>query len=191
MQRTADRPVLPSRPQENVQGPRCDQCRLGTFSLDAANPKGCTRCFCFGATERCRGSAHARREVCGQRDPDRAWLHVREGTRSPSRCPLGVQLDAPPVCPQHVDMEGWTLLSGDRQVVPHELRAEAELLYADLRRGFEAFPELYWQAPPSYLGDRVSGRARPWRRHCEGGGETAARLPMSREGWGRCEGAQA
>lgn len=104
--------------KENVQGPRCDQCRLGTFSLDATNPKGCTRCFCFGATERCRSSALARREL--------------------------------------VDMEGWTLLSSDRQVVPHELRAEAELLYADLRRGFEAFPELYWQAPPSYLGDRVS-----------------------------------
>ncbi|KAF3817470.1 hypothetical protein GH733_012761 [Mirounga leonina] len=104
--------------KENVQGPRCDQCRLGTFSLEDTNPKGCTRCFCFGATERCRGSAHARRE--------------------------------------HVDMEGWTLLSSDRQVVPHELRAEAELLYADLRHGFEAFPELYWQAPPSYLGDRVS-----------------------------------
>lgn len=50
-------------PQENVQGPRCDQCRLGTFSLEATNPKGCTRCFCFGATERCRSSVHARHEV--------------------------------------------------------------------------------------------------------------------------------
>lgn len=62
-------------------------------------------------------------------------------------------------------MEGWTLLSSDRQVVPHELQAEAELLYADLRRGFEALPELYWQAPPSYLGDRVSRRGRPWGGH--------------------------
>lgn len=50
-------------PQENVQGSRCDQCRVGTFSLDAANPKGCTRCFCFGATERCGSSNHARHEV--------------------------------------------------------------------------------------------------------------------------------
>ncbi|XP_036862294.2 laminin subunit alpha-5 isoform X1 [Manis javanica] len=106
------------RCKENVQGPRCDQCRLGTFSLDAANPKGCTRCFCFGATEHCRSSAHARRQL--------------------------------------VDMEGWVLLSSDRQVVPHELRVEEELLRADLRHGPEAFPELYWQAPPSYLGDRVS-----------------------------------
>ncbi|XP_032317404.1 laminin subunit alpha-5 isoform X1 [Camelus ferus] len=104
--------------KENVQGPRCDQCRLGTFSLEAANPKGCTRCFCFGATDRCRSSAYARREF--------------------------------------VDMEGWTLLSGDRQEVPHERQVEAMLLRADLRRVPEAFPELYWQAPPSYLGDRVS-----------------------------------
>ncbi|XP_013362945.1 PREDICTED: laminin subunit alpha-5 isoform X2 [Chinchilla lanigera] len=104
--------------KENVQGPRCDQCRLGTFSLDAANPKGCTRCFCFGATERCRSSAHARHEF--------------------------------------VDMEGWTLLSTDRQVVPHERRAGVELLRADLRHLADSVPELYWQAPPSYLGDRVS-----------------------------------
>ncbi|KAM7125584.1 laminin subunit alpha-5 [Molossus nigricans] len=104
--------------KENVQGPRCDQCRLGTFSLDAANPKGCTRCFCFGATERCGSSIHTRQEF--------------------------------------VDMEGWTLLSSDRQVVPHKLQAEAELLHANLQQVPEAFPELYWQAPPSYLGDRVS-----------------------------------
>uniref|UniRef100_I3MWP1 Laminin subunit alpha-5 n=1 Tax=Ictidomys tridecemlineatus TaxID=43179 RepID=I3MWP1_ICTTR len=104
--------------KENVQGPRCDQCRLGTFSLEAANPKGCTRCFCFGATESCRSSVHARHEF--------------------------------------VDMEGWTLLSSDRQVVPHEWRAATELLHADLRRVDNTFPELYWQAPRSYLGDRVS-----------------------------------
>lgn len=62
---------------------------------------------------------------------------------------------------QFVDMEGWTLLTSDRQTVPHELRAEAELLYADLRRVPEAVTELYWQAPPSYLGDRVSRHIRP------------------------------
>ncbi|KAM9590306.1 LOW QUALITY PROTEIN: laminin subunit alpha-5 [Trichechus inunguis] len=104
--------------KENVQGPRCDQCRLGTFSLDADNPKGCTSCFCFGATERCGSSPHFRQEF--------------------------------------VDMKGWTLLSGNRQVVPHKLRAESELLHADLRREPETPSELYWQAPPSYLGDRVS-----------------------------------
>lgn len=70
-------------------------------------------------------------------------------------------------------MEGWVLLSSDRQVVPHELRVEEELLRADLRHGPEALPELYWQAPPSYLGDRVS---RP-----SGLQQGAMR---AREGWG-------
>lgn len=59
------------------------------------------------------------------------------------------------VCSQFVDMDGWVLLSSDRQVVPHELRPEMELLHADLRLIADNFPELYWQAPASYLGDRV------------------------------------
>ncbi|XP_072543376.1 laminin subunit alpha-3 isoform X2 [Salminus brasiliensis] len=40
----------------NVEGPRCDSCRKGSFHFDPANPKGCTKCFCFGATEQCRSS---------------------------------------------------------------------------------------------------------------------------------------
>lgn len=55
-----------------------------------------------------------------------------------------------------MDMEGWVLLSSDRQVVPHEHLLKMELLHADLRPVADTFPELYWQAPPSYLGDRVS-----------------------------------
>lgn len=69
-------------------------------------------------------------------------------------------------------MEGWVLLSSDRHVVPHELRGEAELLHADLQHLPETVPELYWQAPPSYLGDRVSGHIGP-----QGGA-------MSWEAWG-------
>ncbi|XP_069382509.1 laminin subunit alpha-5 isoform X2 [Paralichthys olivaceus] len=49
--------------KENVQGPRCDQCRVGTFHLDPTNPKGCTSCFCFGATDRCRSSDKRRTEI--------------------------------------------------------------------------------------------------------------------------------
>lgn len=53
------------------------------------------------------------------------------------------------------------MISSDRQVVPHKLRPDAELLHVDLRHAPEAGPELYWQAPPSYLGDRVSGHIGP------------------------------
>lgn len=48
--------------KENVEGLRCDRCQLGTFYLDSANPKGCTSCFCFGATDRCNSSQKFRKE---------------------------------------------------------------------------------------------------------------------------------
>lgn len=60
------------------------------------------------------------------------------------------------------------LLSSDRQVVPHELRAETGLLHADLQHIPETIPELYWHAPPSYLGDRVSGHIGLRRVPCPG-----------------------
>ncbi|XP_051961295.1 laminin subunit alpha-5-like [Xyrauchen texanus] len=49
--------------KENVEGSRCDQCKLGTFYLDPTNTKGCTKCFCFGATDRCRSSDKRRNEI--------------------------------------------------------------------------------------------------------------------------------
>nr|XP_047930545.1 laminin subunit alpha-5 isoform X4 [Anser cygnoides] len=104
--------------KENVEGPRCDQCSLGTFSLDASNPKGCTKCFCFGATDRCRSAEKYRAEF--------------------------------------VDMNGWLLLSSDRQEVPASLSLREQLLRADLKNLPDAYQELYWVAPSSYLGDRVS-----------------------------------
>uniref|UniRef100_U3K7L1 Laminin subunit alpha 5 n=1 Tax=Ficedula albicollis TaxID=59894 RepID=U3K7L1_FICAL len=104
--------------KENVEGLRCDQCRLGTFSLDATNPKGCTKCFCFGATDRCRSAEKHRAEF--------------------------------------VDMNGWLLLSSDRHEVPTALSPREQLITADLKNLPDAFQELYWVAPSSYLGDQVS-----------------------------------
>uniref|UniRef100_A0A671KLI3 Laminin subunit alpha-5-like n=1 Tax=Sinocyclocheilus anshuiensis TaxID=1608454 RepID=A0A671KLI3_9TELE len=49
--------------KENVEGSRCDQCKLGTFHLDPTNAKGCTKCFCFGATDRCHSSDKRRSEI--------------------------------------------------------------------------------------------------------------------------------
>uniref|UniRef100_A0A8C3D6A6 Laminin subunit alpha 5 n=1 Tax=Corvus moneduloides TaxID=1196302 RepID=A0A8C3D6A6_CORMO len=104
--------------KENVEGLRCDQCRLGTFSLDATNPKGCTKCFCFGATDRCRSAEKHRAEF--------------------------------------VDMNGWLLLSSDRHEVPTALNLREQLVTADLKNLLDAYQELYWVAPSSYLGDQVS-----------------------------------
>ncbi|KAL7875637.1 hypothetical protein AOLI_G00106000 [Acnodon oligacanthus] len=46
--------------KSNVEGSRCDMCRKGSFHFDLANPEGCTKCFCFGATDQCRSSEKRR-----------------------------------------------------------------------------------------------------------------------------------
>ncbi|XP_035864341.1 laminin subunit alpha-5 isoform X2 [Sander lucioperca] len=104
--------------KENVQGSRCDQCRVGTFHLDPTNPKGCTSCFCFGATDRCRSSDKRRIEV--------------------------------------MNMEGWVLLSADRQEVPVAVYPDQDLVEADLSDVPDVYQDLHWHAPKTYLGDKVS-----------------------------------
>lgn len=42
--------------KENVFGDFCDQCKPGTFYLEESNPAGCSKCFCFGTTDRCYSS---------------------------------------------------------------------------------------------------------------------------------------
>ncbi|OQV24741.1 Basement membrane proteoglycan [Hypsibius exemplaris] len=47
----------------NSVGPRCDQCRRGTFNLNAASEGGCDLCFCSGVTQDCRDSNYYRDEI--------------------------------------------------------------------------------------------------------------------------------
>lgn len=56
---------------------------------------------------------------------------------------------------QFVDMNGWLLLSSDRHEVPTALNPREQLVTADLRNLLDAYQELYWVAPSSYLGDQV------------------------------------
>uniref|UniRef100_A0A8C8DVN0 Laminin, alpha 5 n=1 Tax=Oryzias sinensis TaxID=183150 RepID=A0A8C8DVN0_9TELE len=106
--------------KENVQGARCDQCRIGTFHLDPTNPKGCTSCFCFGATDRCQSSDKRRTEI--------------------------------------IDMKGWVLLGADRQEVVVNEYPDQDLVEADLSDVPDVYQDLYWNAPNTYLGDKVKKR---------------------------------
>lgn len=52
-------------------------------------------------------------------------------------------------------MNGWLLLSSDRHEVPTALSPREQLVTADLKNLPDAYQELYWVAPSSYLGDQV------------------------------------
>lgn len=49
--------------KENVEGDSCDVCKPGTFFLEESNPVGCTKCFCFGTTDRCNSALIFRSQV--------------------------------------------------------------------------------------------------------------------------------
>jgi len=50
--------------QANVVGRQCDRCAREAFgSLDGDDPPGCTGCFCFDRTSRCRQASYIWSEV--------------------------------------------------------------------------------------------------------------------------------
>ncbi|XP_054924474.1 laminin subunit alpha isoform X2 [Dermacentor andersoni] len=49
--------------KENVEGESCDTCKPGTFFLEESNPVGCTKCFCFGTTDRCNSALLYRSQI--------------------------------------------------------------------------------------------------------------------------------
>ena len=61
--------------KDNVYGDHCEQCNPDAFFLEQANPLGCTKCFCFGTTDRCRSSMLARSQISFM-SPDPEWKLV-------------------------------------------------------------------------------------------------------------------
>uniref|UniRef100_A0A8C9ZF23 Laminin subunit alpha 3 n=1 Tax=Sander lucioperca TaxID=283035 RepID=A0A8C9ZF23_SANLU len=104
--------------KRNVAGVKCDTCREGSFYFDPSNPHGCTRCFCFGATDQCQSSSKRRGKF--------------------------------------VEMRVWRLESPDQEEVTSVLNTASNTVVADIQELPPTVQTLYWVAPSSYLGDRVS-----------------------------------
>uniref|UniRef100_G1K957 Laminin subunit alpha 3 n=1 Tax=Anolis carolinensis TaxID=28377 RepID=G1K957_ANOCA len=105
--------------KENVEGIQCDMCRSGSFYLDSTNPKGCTNCFCFGATD-----------ICHSTNKDRI---------------------------KFVEMRNWRLKDVDNSMnIPVIFNPGSNSVVADVQELLPSVCNLYWVAPPSYLGDKLS-----------------------------------
>ena len=51
--------------KDHVRGENCDVCAPDAYFLEESNPSGCTKCFCFGNTDRCRPSTMMRTVMSG------------------------------------------------------------------------------------------------------------------------------
>ncbi|XP_064363379.1 laminin subunit alpha-3 isoform X2 [Dromaius novaehollandiae] len=105
--------------KENVEGAECDVCQPGSFYLDPSNPKGCTSCFCFGATNNCRSTNRRRTKF--------------------------------------VDMRNWRLETVNKNIdIPVTFNPVSNSVVADVQELPTSVHSLYWKAPPSYLGEKLS-----------------------------------
>lgn len=59
---------------------------------------------------------------------------------------------------QIIDMKGWVLLGADRQEVVVNEYPDQDLVEADLSDVPDVYQDLYWNAPNTYLGDKVKKR---------------------------------
>ncbi|EMP38380.1 Laminin subunit alpha-3 [Chelonia mydas] len=115
---SCDRPNLQTH-QENVEGRQCDICRQGSFYLDPSHPKGCTSCFCFGATSNCHSTSNRRTKF--------------------------------------VDMRNWRMETADYNIdVPVTFNPGSNSVVADVQELPTSVHSLYWVAPQSYLGEKLS-----------------------------------
>ncbi|KAF2985215.1 hypothetical protein EK904_007529 [Melospiza melodia maxima] len=105
--------------KENVEGAACDTCRPGSFYLNPSNPRGCTPCFCFGATSSCRSTDRRRTKF--------------------------------------VDMRNWRLEAVDEHMdIPVTFNPVSNSVVADVQELPASVQNLYWRAPPTYLGEKLS-----------------------------------
>ncbi|XP_060085671.1 laminin subunit alpha-2-like [Ylistrum balloti] len=118
--------------KSKVEDRNCDRCKPGYFNLQKSNPDGCTECFCFGVSFSCSCSGLGLQEICDMRDGMSGWT-ITTLDRS----------------------KGFTLFSktNDEGWLEHRSYPSRSQNSLDSRDSQLIY---YWQAPVSYLGNRLS-----------------------------------
>ncbi|XP_054719477.1 laminin subunit alpha-like [Uloborus diversus] len=96
--------------KENVYGDSCDQCKPGTFYLEEVNPLGCTKCFCFGTTDRCSSGYFFKTQIYEMSNWNQALINVDSelsevddnGTMYLQITDNGLEASLPDVWPENV-----------------------------------------------------------------------------------------
>ncbi|CAG2159955.1 unnamed protein product [Oppiella nova] len=121
--------------KENVDGEYCDQCKRDSYNLEESNVLGCTKCFCFGTTDRCNPSSLVTIQIL---DMDKGWKVVTLLFTDT------MHMEVHPISRDHVKVE---YESGGR------VKAKQPALRpTDSSANFI----LYFSLPEEYLGNRIT-----------------------------------
>lgn len=135
--------------KELVTGLKCNRCRKATFGLNAFNPTGCSRCFCFGRSQDCHESSLS-------------WGQLRFfGSRNLSVEYL-VPYNSPEQEQDHVYVVVIQLEGSKPNNEDAEIKHKNGLNLIPSSTGnvsigsYKAFSEpFYFQLPPQFLGDQT------------------------------------
>lgn len=153
-------------PQANVEGPHCATCRPHHFHLSGDEPAGCLPCFCMGIVQHCASTAYARGTVSVPSCP-----HLSPGCPLLSPCVPRVSPHFPDPAHTSIPQIRTSFTPGDAQGFALVNRQRStrvgsgfgvQLGHPQPRLTYERFGELppdsyYWQLPPPYQGDKVTG----------------------------------
>ncbi|XP_033738423.1 laminin subunit alpha-2-like isoform X2 [Pecten maximus] len=118
--------------KSKVEARNCDRCKPGYFNLQQSNPDGCMECFCFGVSFSCSCSGLGLQEICDMRDGMKGWT-ITTLDRSKGFTLFSKTND-----------EGWLEYRSYPSRSQNSIESrDGSLIY-------------YWQAPVSYLGNRLS-----------------------------------
>ncbi|MGH0150303.1 UNVERIFIED_CONTAM: hypothetical protein FKN15_045804 [Acipenser sinensis] len=169
----------------NVIGRDCSRCATGYWGFPNCRPCQCGTRLCNEVTGQCICPPRTVKPECTICEPQTFGCHPLVGCEECNCSRSGVSTLTDMGCniengqckirdisllnylekltqtaflfsTQTVDMNGWVLLSGERQELAVSVSPERGLVEADLRDVPDVYQELHWHAPQSYHGDRVS-----------------------------------
>ncbi|XP_015919728.2 laminin subunit alpha isoform X1 [Parasteatoda tepidariorum] len=109
--------------KENVYGDSCDQCKPGTFYLEEVNPLGCTKCFCFGATDRCSSGYLFSAQVYTMSGWDKKVFTMKQEMMEVEGVPITLTEDVKAVLPLEWPQDDLFYFSAPKEYLGNKLNS--------------------------------------------------------------------
>ncbi|XP_014250027.1 laminin subunit alpha-1 isoform X2 [Cimex lectularius] len=141
--------------KDNVFGLQCNQCKDGTFGLREDNPEGCTECFCFGRSAKCRDAGLIWGSIRMNRP--RILMVNYDNQTSPNN--VIIPVDTKEICYINLAIPGnggmvkkdarHLNITNNLRIIPGD---EGNV---EMGVNYLVDAPVYWQLPKQFLGDKL------------------------------------
>ncbi|XP_043543539.1 laminin subunit alpha-3-like [Chiloscyllium plagiosum] len=152
------------RCKSKVTGRQCDRCSIGYSRYPDCIPCNCNReatqpSVCDPITGQCLCKENVIGAQCDICRPGSFYLDPANPKGCTSCFCFGITNEcrsSDKSRTKHMQMKKWKLLTGNKQSIPVVYNQRSNTVVADVQELPDVIRDLYWLAPESYLGDKVS-----------------------------------